>query len=105
VTIPIVWLPQADTSRRLGVGESRRPKTVAAATREGGRLESLVALRDTLAHSIDSCDSLRDLASLSRQLTDVLAQIESLLPAESKGDDVDEIAARRAARRASSATG
>ena len=40
--------------------------------------KALVALRDTLARSIDECDSMRDLAALSRQMTDVLEQIEQI---------------------------
>lgn len=43
-----------------------------------GRLAGLVALRDRLAMELDSCDSARDVAALSRQFTDVLAQIEEL---------------------------
>lgn len=73
------------------------------AAKTGDRLKGLEALRDKLAQSIDECESLRDLASLSRQMADVMAQIEELKPAEKKGDSVDEIAQRRAARRSGSA--
>ena len=76
-------------------------ESVAEAAATGVRLTALTALRDTIARSIDGCDSLRDLAALSRQMTDVLAQIEALAPPQQKGDAVDEIAERRAARRAS----
>ena len=44
----------------------------------GGRLAGLIALRDRLAVEIDSCDSARDVAALSRQFTDVLAQVDEL---------------------------
>ena len=74
-------------------------ETVFDATRSNDRVRSLVALRDTLAGAIDTCDSLRDLATLARQLAEVLAQIDELTPEQAKaGDPIDEIAARRAAR-------
>lgn len=79
--------------------------TVAKAAATNDRLATLVALRDTLARSIDGCDSLRDMAALSRQLTAVLTEIAELAPPEQKGDAVDEIAARRSARRAGAAKG
>ena len=44
----------------------------------GSRIESLRALRNKLAEAIDTCDSGRDLAALSRQYTDVLEQIDEL---------------------------
>jgi len=69
-----------------------------------GRLESLEALRSTLARSIDSCDSLRDLSSLSARFQAVLAEIDEIRPPEKKGDTIDEIAARRASRGSSAST-
>lgn len=84
---------------------SEQPESVAGAAASNDRLATLVALRNTLARSIDECESMRDLAALSRQMTDVLAQIDAVAPPEQKGDAVDEIAARRAARRSGSATG
>jgi len=69
------------------------------------RLLALEALRDTLAASIAACESMRDLASLSREYRAVMAEIAELAPPEQKGDAVDEIAQRRAARRAGAATG
>ena len=79
--------------------------SVAEAASTDDRLKALVALRDTLARSIDACDSMRDLAALSRQMTDVLEQIEKLAPQVEEGDAVDEIARRRAARRAGAPKG
>lgn len=70
-----------------------------------GRLEGLIALRDTLAGAIDECDSLRDLSSLSSRLSEVLGQIAELTPTEKAGDPIDEIAARRTARRSGTAAG
>ena len=69
--------------------------------REGDHRASLIALRDHLAERLVSAE--KDAAPLARQLTIVLAQIASL-PASESGSKLDEIAARRAARRAT-ATG
>ena len=71
----------------------------------GSRLETLQSLRDLLAREIESCESSRDLAALVTRLQSVLSEIEALAPAEQKGDVVDEIAKRRAARRAGAASG
>lgn len=43
-----------------------------------GRLAGLIALRDRLAVEVDTCESARDVAALSRQFTDVLLQIDEL---------------------------
>ena len=69
------------------------------------RLVALTPLRDTLSASIAECDSMRDLPSLSREYRAVMAEIALLAPPEKKGDAVDEIAERRAARRAGAASG
>ena len=71
--------------------------TVHAAVQTGSRLDALRALRDTLARSIDGSDSGRDVAALSRQLTDVLSQIEAAekASAPAKGTPLDELARRR----------
>jgi hypothetical protein len=77
--------------------------TVEEAAATGDRLKALVALRTKLAAAIDGCESLRDLPPLSARLSDVLVQIEALSPKVEVGDAVDEITARRAARRAGTA--
>lgn len=65
-----------------------------------GRLAALRELRHVLATAIDECESMRDLAALTNRFQSVLAEIDDLKPGEQKGDAVDEIAKRRAARRA-----
>ncbi|ORV61485.1 hypothetical protein AWC03_09810 [Mycobacterium europaeum] len=65
-------------------------------------MAALAALRDALACAIDQCQSKRDLAALSRQFTSVLEQIDALPPLP-KRRIADEIADRRAARRARAA--
>lgn len=67
-----------------GVSEDRRAR--------------LVDLRDRLTAAIDESGT-RDLAPLSRALVAVLAQLDELAPA-SAPSPANEIAARRAARRA-----
>lgn len=66
----------------------------------GNRLAALSDLRDLLATTITSTESARDVAALSRQLADVLTQIEEARKAdpEKKGTALDELKARRAAR-------
>lgn len=71
----------------------------------GDRLQTLRDLRDLLAQQIQSCDSLRDLASLSGRLQAVLDQIAVLEPKKAVGDGIDEIAQRRADRRSRPAAG
>jgi len=75
-----------------------QPVLVASAAESGDTLAALKALRDKLAREIDECGSKRDLASLSRQLSAVLAQIEAWRPPRTSKRD--ELAAKRAARRA-----
>jgi hypothetical protein len=71
---------------------------VAPAAESGDTLAALAALRNRLAQQLDQTRSGRDVASLSRQLAAVLKQIEEVWrPRPTKRD---EIAARRAARRA-----
>jgi hypothetical protein len=63
----------------------------------GSRLAALRDLRDLIARTITATDSARDVAALSRQLTDVLGQIEDVEKAapEQKGTPLDELARRR----------
>ena len=66
----------------------------------GDRLATLEALRDHIAGLVGASDSARDVAALSGQLTVVLKQIEEIHgKAPAKVSAVDEIAARRKARR------
>lgn len=66
----------------------------------GDRVAALRDLRDLLSVTIVNAESSRDVAALSRQLTDVLSQIESAEKAnpERKGTVLDELAKRRDAR-------
>lgn len=72
------------------------PESAAA----GDRLATLRDLRDVLAKSIVEPQPGPAIAALSRQLTDVLSQIEAAEKAvpEQKGTALDELQKRRAAR-------
>jgi len=72
-------------------------------TNSGDRLGTLRALRDRIALQIDETESARDVAALAQRLMDVLEQIEHLDPAK-RGDEVDEITARRRSRRSTGTT-
>lgn len=69
-----------------------------------GRLASLTTLRDRLAEWIEDAPVDRK-AALVAQYRATLAEIDELAPPEQKGDAVDEIAARRAARRSGATAG
>lgn len=82
---------------------ARSRVTYASTIASGDYLKSLEATRDRIAADLEACGSMRDKAALYLRMSDVLARIEEARPAKPKGDAVDEIAQRRAARRASSA--
>lgn len=67
--------------------------------KSGDLFTSLESLRDEIAADLEACESMRDKAALYTRLTDVLARLEEVKPVQAKGDVVDEIASRRAARR------
>lgn len=70
----------------------------------GSRLDRLKTLRRLIEGTIaDGGIPVRDLAALSREYRAVLAEIDELSPPKQEGDVVDEIAQRRAARRAGTA--
>lgn len=68
------------------------------------RLAALEALRDELAEWVRDAPVDRK-AALIAQYRATLLEIAELAPPEQKGDAVDEIAARRAARRSGPSTG
>lgn len=58
--------------------------TLLSSARRGDRLATLTALRDTIARTIQNCDSGRDIAALSKRLMEVMDEIEQLKPPEHK---------------------
>lgn len=71
----------------------------------GAYFNSLEATRDAIAEDLENCESMRDKAALYLRLSDVLSKIETARPPAVRGDAVDEISARRDARRERAATG
>lgn len=53
------------------------------AAKSGDKRATLIALRDKLAETIQNCDSGRDMASNTKRLMEVMAEIEAL-PSETK---------------------
>lgn len=72
------------------------PKGLVDVVAAGDRRESLIALRDELARRLVLAD--KDIAAIARQLTNILQAIAEL-PAPAERSTLDEIAAKRAARR------
>jgi len=54
------------------------------AARSGDKRATLIALRDKLAQTIQECDSGRDMASNSKRLMEVMAELEQLPDPEAK---------------------
>lgn len=52
------------------------------AAASGKRRETLEALRNKLAAALESCDSGRDIAALSKRLMEVMAELDALPDAE-----------------------
>lgn len=48
------------------------------AAKSGNKRETLIALRDILAKTIQECESGRDMASNSKRLMEVMAEIDAL---------------------------
>ena len=76
-----------------------RPKSYRNIVASGDYLATLQATRNKIAADLEACESMRDKAALYRRMTDILQRIKDATPQEQKGDAVDEIAQRRAARR------
>lgn len=69
--------------------------TVSEAVSTSDRRKSLIAPRDKIADTIDTTDSGRDIAALSKRLMEVMNEIDSL-PSEKTNDSP--MAKRRAKR-------
>ena len=63
-----------------------------SAARSGNRRETLEALRDKIASSIQDCESGRDVAALSKRLMEVMGELDAL-PKPSEDDDLEELQA------------
>lgn len=54
------------------------------AAKSGDKRATLIALRDKLAQTIQECDSGRDMASNSKRLMEVMAELEQIPDPEAK---------------------
>lgn len=66
----------------------------------GNQLKTLEATRDRLAQAIDESTSAMGIASLAKQLQEVLSRIEELTPKNTKGTPLDEFTKRLAEKQA-----
>ena len=70
---------------------------VSEAFSSGDRVIALLALRDYLAGLVDDFDGApKDIAPITKQLADVVRELDVLAPVQRKGTALDELAARRA---------
>ena len=67
--------------------------TLLESVRTGDRRAALVALRDSIAATIDGTDSARDVAALAKRLMEVMREIDALPDPKVDADPVE--AARR----------
>ena len=69
---------------------------ISEAVSGGDRVQALTALRDYLAGLVDDFDgSPKDIAPVTKQLADVVRELDGLAPPMRKGTALDELAARR----------
>lgn len=68
------------------------------AVEAGDHYRSLCALRDLLAERLEDTQSVRDSASLAKQLRDTLNEIAGMVDT-TEGSILDELASRRSQRR------
>lgn len=59
------------------------------------RIDQLYALRDKLANAIDYCESMRDLAALSKQYRDTIKEIDEIEGNVKEDDEISEILGKR----------
>ena len=59
------------------------------------RVEQLKTLRGILADAIDNCNSMRDLASLSRQYRETIRELEEIEGEPHDHDEIGDILANR----------
>jgi Fe-S cluster assembly ATPase SufC len=72
--------------------------TIEAIAAKENDLETLIALRQKLAQTLDESKSGRDIAALTRQLRFIMQEIEDLRMRDNDTDDVAAILADRNAR-------
>lgn len=75
---------------KLVTEADRRPvESVSDAVEFGSRLDELVQMRKVIARSIDTTASARDLAALTKRLTEISKEIDVLRREAVEGGDAD----------------
>ena len=72
-------------------------RSLVRASKKGNRLDQLKVLREKLAKAIETCESMRDLAALSRQYRETIAEIEMLEGQDGNDDEIGDILRQREA--------
>lgn len=79
--------------RAVGADERRAVESVFDAVEFGSRLDELLQMRRVIARSIDTTASARDLAALTKRLTEISKEIDSVrreAVEEARSDGVSE---------------
>lgn len=79
-----------------------QPSKLSEAAASNNRRDTLIALRDKLAETIDTCESGRDIAALSKRLMEVMGELESLPDPNSQTKNPAQKARERVRNRGSS---
>jgi hypothetical protein len=79
-----------------------QPRTLPDVVADGDHRASLEALRDTLARSLSVAEP-NNVASLAKQLQAVLRELADLPPPKTETTPVDDLTAKRVARRSAAA--
>ncbi len=61
------------------------------AAASGSKRDTLIALRDAIARTIQTCESGRDMASLSKRLMEVMDEIEAIGDPDEEMCDFDQV--------------
>lgn len=73
------------------------------AAKSGNKRDTLIALRDKLAETIDNCESGRDMAANSKRLMEVMAELEAMPDPTAKKESKHDRLKRKSENRKSKA--
>ena len=62
-----------------------------SAAKSGDKRSTLIALRDAIARTIQSCESGRDMASLSKRLMEVMDELDAIGDPEEAVGEFDQV--------------
>lgn len=79
-------------------GEDLGPGPVESAALSGDRRAMLLALKRRVARQIDTCDSGRDIAALSKRMMEIAEELDALPDPEAKASPLEAARRRVAAR-------